>query len=62
MRAGSICRNLHDAFAELVRGGWIGTRTSSTNELTELVLDGLDAGRSVTVAAASGVDPARIPR
>jgi hypothetical protein len=45
-----------------VRGGWIGTRTSSTNELTELVLDGLDAGRSVTVAAASGVDPARIPR
>lgn len=49
-------------FAELVRGGWIGTRTSSTNELTELVLDGLDAGRSVTVAAASGVDPARIPR
>jgi hypothetical protein len=42
-------------FAELVRGGWIGTRTSSTRELTELVVDGLDAGRSVTVAAASGV-------
>jgi hypothetical protein len=49
-------------FAELVRGGWIGTRTSSSHELTELVLDALDAGRSVTVAAAAGVDPTRMHR
>jgi len=49
-------------FAELVRDGWIGTRTANTRELTELVVDALDGGRSVTAAAASGVDPSRIPR
>jgi hypothetical protein len=49
-------------FAELVRDGWIGTRTASTRDLTELVVEALDGGRSVTTAAASGVDPARIAR
>lgn len=49
-------------FAELVRDGWIGTRTASTRDLTELVVEALDGGRSVTAAAASGGDPARIAR
>lgn len=49
-------------FAELVRDGWIGTRTARTRDLTELVVEALDGGRSVTAAAASGVDPARIAR
>jgi hypothetical protein len=49
-------------FAELVRDGWIGTRTASTRELSELVVEALVGGRSVTAAAASGVDPARIAR
>ncbi len=49
-------------FAELVRDGWIGTRTASTRDLTGLVVQALDGGRSVTAAAASGVDPDRIAR
>jgi hypothetical protein len=49
-------------FAELVRDGWIGTRTASTRDLTQLVVDALEGGRSVTAAAASGVDPAHIAR
>jgi hypothetical protein len=49
-------------FAELVRDGWIGTRTASTRDLTDLVVEALDGGRSVTAAAASGVDPARVAR
>jgi hypothetical protein len=49
-------------FAELVRDGWIGTRTASTRDLTELVVEALDGGRSVTAAAAAGVDPAWIAR
>jgi hypothetical protein len=49
-------------FAELVRDGWIGTRTASTRELSELVVEALEGGRSVTAAAAAGVDPARIAR
>ncbi len=48
-------------FAELVRDGWIGTRTASTRDLTDLVVEALAGGRSVTAAAAS-VDPAHVAR
>jgi hypothetical protein len=43
----------NDLFVPLVRGGWIGSRGLATKRLTKLVLAGLDASRSVTVAAAS---------
>jgi hypothetical protein len=49
-------------FAELVRDGWIGTRTAGTRDLTDLVVEALAGGRSVTAAMSSGVDPARIAR
>ena len=41
----------NDLFVSLVRGAWIGSRGATTTELEALVLSGLDAGRSVTVAA-----------
>lgn len=41
----------NDLFVNLVRGAWIGSRGATTDELETLVLAGLDAGRSVTVAA-----------
>ncbi|EHN09766.1 hypothetical protein PAI11_34080 [Patulibacter medicamentivorans] len=40
-------------FVSLVRGGWVGSRGATTKRLKDLVLNGLDADRSVTVAAAS---------
>lgn len=43
----------NDLFVGLVRGGWIGSRGATTKRLEKLVLAGLDAGRSVTVAAKS---------
>jgi hypothetical protein len=59
----NVARYLRNTqFAELVRDGWIGTRTASTRNLTELVVEALAGGRSVTAAAASGADPTRIAR
>jgi hypothetical protein len=43
----------NDLFVGLVRGGWVGSRGAATKELEMLVLSGLDAGHSVTVAAAA---------
>jgi hypothetical protein len=43
----------NDLFVALVRGGWVGSRGASSKRLKKLVLAGLDASRSVTVAAAS---------
>jgi hypothetical protein len=43
----------NDLFIALVRGGWVGSRGASTRRLKQLVLAGLAASRSVTVAAAS---------
>jgi len=44
-------------FVELVRGSWIGSRTETTETITDLVLQGLDANRSVTVASAWSAAP-----
>lgn len=50
----TVARHIsNDLFVGLVRGGWVGSRGATTKRLEELVLTGLDAGRSVTVAAAS---------
>lgn len=43
----------NDLFVALVRGGWVGSRGASSKRLQELVVAGLEADRSVTVAAAS---------
>lgn len=44
-------------FVDLVRGSWIGSRAETTETITDLVLQGLDANRSVTVASAWSVAP-----
>jgi hypothetical protein len=44
-------------FVDLVRGSWIGSRAETTETITDLVLQGLDASRSVTVASAWSVAP-----
>lgn len=46
----------NDLFVALVRGGWVGSRGATTKRLTKLVLAGLTASRSVTVAAASRIE------
>jgi hypothetical protein len=43
-------------FVSLVRGGWIGSRGPASARLTNLVLEGLAAHRSVTVASSFKVD------
>jgi hypothetical protein len=43
----------NDLFVGLVRGGWIGSRGATSAELEDLVLSGLNAGRSITVAAST---------
>jgi hypothetical protein len=43
----------NDLFVALVRGGWVGSRGATTKKLTNLVLAGLAADRSVTIAASS---------
>ncbi|HMJ33368.1 MAG TPA: hypothetical protein VK501_05595 [Baekduia sp.] len=50
----TVARHIgNDLFVALVRGGWVGSRGATTKRLKKLVLAGLDAGRSVTVAAGS---------
>lgn len=44
-------------FVQLVRGSWLGSRAETTETITDLVLQGLDANRSVTVASAWSVAP-----
>jgi hypothetical protein len=39
-------------FAELLRDGWIGTRTVASAQIAQIVRDGLDAGRAVVLARA----------
>jgi hypothetical protein len=43
----------NDLFVQLVRGAWVGSRGVTTKRLTDLVVAGLDAGHSMTVAGAS---------
>jgi len=43
----------NDLFVLLVRGGWVGSRGVASEQLTDLVLRGLAANRSMTIAATS---------
>jgi hypothetical protein len=53
----NVSRHIHnDLFVSLVRGGWIGSRTATTAKLTELVLDALRDGKSMTVASEGSSD------
>ena len=53
----NVSRRLgNDLFVNLVHGGWVGSRAESTEAMTEIVGQGLDAGRSVTVAEAWDAD------
>jgi hypothetical protein len=49
----------NDLFVSLVQGGWIGSRSVTSERLTSLVLAGLEAGTSVTVATTSSLDGER---
>ena len=43
----------NDLFVQLVRGAWIGSHGTTSTRLTKIVLDGLEAKRSMTIAALS---------
>jgi hypothetical protein len=42
----------NETFTGLVRGGWIGTQGVTSKRLTDMVIEGLDANRSQTIAVA----------
>jgi hypothetical protein len=46
----------NNLFVSLVHGGWIGSHGATTKRLTDLVVDGLRAKHSMTVAAVSITD------
>ncbi len=48
----TVARHIpNDLFVALVRGGWAGSRGDTTKKLTKILVEGLSADHSVTVAA-----------